>query len=204
MNSTIFSMLALLLMPLCLLAQVRTWTDTQGRSFEGLLLGYDENEVRIERTSDKRQFKLPRNKLSAEDNAYLDLRTQEAALEELLADAPKSFDEAFEKTIDDRMPMLVFYLNAGGADEFNRLLARQLTNPDFQALIEDEAFIVVIRDKNVDLEGLLYRYGNNGKPCMAFVKDTRTYGLRNFEAMSSDRFVKVVKDMFKEYNQSNY
>ncbi|MBK8091685.1 MAG: prolyl oligopeptidase family serine peptidase [Verrucomicrobiaceae bacterium] len=50
----------------------RTWTSSDGKSkFEGNLLEFSETEVRIRRSADFNQFKLPLDKLSAEDQAHV-------------------------------------------------------------------------------------------------------------------------------------
>jgi predicted peptidase len=50
----------------------RTWTSSDGKSsFEGKLMEFSETEVRIRRSADFNEFKLPLDKLSAEDQAHI-------------------------------------------------------------------------------------------------------------------------------------
>ncbi|MBL9133662.1 MAG: prolyl oligopeptidase family serine peptidase [Verrucomicrobiaceae bacterium] len=50
----------------------RTWTSSDGKAkFQGSLLEFSEKEVRIQRTSDFNQFKLPLDKLSPEDQDHV-------------------------------------------------------------------------------------------------------------------------------------
>lgn len=50
----------------------RAWTSADGKSkFEGNLIEFSEKEVRIRRSADFNQFKVPLDRLSAEDQAYI-------------------------------------------------------------------------------------------------------------------------------------
>ena len=50
----------------------RAWTSADGKSkFEGNLMEFSEKEVRIRRSADFNQFKVPLDRLSAEDQAYI-------------------------------------------------------------------------------------------------------------------------------------
>ena len=50
----------------------RVWTAADGTSkFEGNLIEFSDKEVRIRRSADFNQFKVPLNRLSAEDQAYI-------------------------------------------------------------------------------------------------------------------------------------
>jgi len=54
---------------LCL--QARTWTDQQGRSFEGQMIDGDIDTVRIRRDADQQTFDLALDRLSKEDQKYV-------------------------------------------------------------------------------------------------------------------------------------
>jgi predicted peptidase len=50
----------------------RAWTSADGKSkFEGNLIEFSDKEVRIRRSADFNQFKVPLDRLSAEDQAYI-------------------------------------------------------------------------------------------------------------------------------------
>lgn len=50
----------------------RTWTSSDGKAkFQGSLIEFSEKEVRIQRSSDFNQFKLPLDKLSKDDQDYV-------------------------------------------------------------------------------------------------------------------------------------
>lgn len=50
----------------------RAWTSADGKSkFEGNLMEFSDKEVRIRRSADFNQFKVPLDRLSAEDQAYI-------------------------------------------------------------------------------------------------------------------------------------
>lgn len=184
-------------------AQTRTWTDKQGRGFEGLLLRYDDESVFIERTSDKRQFTLQRSTLSDADNVFLDELDRRERLKEFLKDTPTNYDDAFEKSVDDQVPMLIFYRNGAGYVEFEAMVAKFLTDPQFQERIKDKLFVVVVKDKDVSLEGLIHSHvDNSSNACMSLIKETRVYGNRSFVDMPTDRFLEHVDSLWKDYNQS--
>ncbi|WP_269540669.1 hypothetical protein [Cerasicoccus fimbriatus] len=184
-------------------AQTRTWTDKQGRGFEGLLLRHDKESVFVERTSDKRQFTLPRSTLSDADNVFLDELDRQERLKEFLKDTPTNYDDAFEKSVDEQMPMLIFYRNGAGYAEFDAMVAKFLTDPQFQERIKDKLFVVVVKDKDVSLEGLIYSHvDNSSNACMSLIKETRVYGNRSFVDMPTDRFLDSVDGLWKNYNQS--
>ena len=52
-------------------AAPRTWTSSDGKSFQGELVEAGEKEVRIKRASDFQIFKLPLERLSAEDQKFV-------------------------------------------------------------------------------------------------------------------------------------
>jgi len=53
-------------------AAPRTWTSSDGKSkFEGSVMEFSEKEVRIRRSKDLNEFKVPVEKLSAEDQGYV-------------------------------------------------------------------------------------------------------------------------------------
>lgn len=191
------------ILPCALSAQTRTWTDTQGRSFEGLLLGYDDEFARIERTSDKRQFKLPRENLSEADNAFLDQLQRQERLETFLKDTPKTFDDAYDLSVDDDTPVFIFYRNGAVLSEFDARVEKFLTDPDFQAFIKDKAKIAVIRQKDDNFEAIAQTYVNTtDRPCMLVIKGFRNYSLRGFIDMPMEKFHEHVQDMYKTYDES--
>ncbi|TAG33623.1 MAG: hypothetical protein EAZ36_00410 [Verrucomicrobia bacterium] len=57
----------------------RSWTDAEGRTLEASLVRADSASVIVRRTSDAREFTLPRARLSAGDLAYIDQRATSAS-----------------------------------------------------------------------------------------------------------------------------
>lgn len=198
-------LLALLLLPCLIAAQTREWTDTQGRSFEGLLLGDDGQNVRIERSSDKQVFKLPRKSLSDSDNAYLDQLKQKERVDQLLKDIPKTYDEANELSVDKDVPVYIFYRNSGSPSEFDGLVAKLVVDPGFQEYIKDKAKVAVVRDKDVNFEAIAAGFINNSdRPCMLIIKGFRSYSIRTFSDTTPEQFRELAKEMYTAYDQSIY
>ncbi|WP_309400871.1 hypothetical protein [Cerasicoccus maritimus] len=203
---SIFSLLiCLLAFPLCLSAASRTWTDTQGRSFEGILLQYDDETALIERTADKRQFKLPLKSLSAGDNAYIANLINQEHLEKVMKDLPKDFNEAFEKSVDENIPMLVFYRNQETEAGFDQLVAKFVTDPKFQAKYQDKVLIVLVREKNVEVEELVGAHvHHSSSACISIMRESRSYGSRGLSNKSPEAFLKDVDYLWSRYDQSIY
>lgn len=81
------SFLSLLILPAS--AQKRAWTSADGRStFEGELMEFSATEVRIKRTADFQTFKVPLDKLSETDQAYVKGLLREQARDAGLKDGP--------------------------------------------------------------------------------------------------------------------
>lgn len=192
--------------PLIASAQVRTWTNTEGQSFEGLLLRFDEKEVYIERTSDKRQFSLPRTSLSAADNAYLDQRLTQQRVEEFLKDVPKTWDAGYNKCIKEDMPALVFYRGGMGQSEFDALVAKHLTDPKLQEIIKGKVFLVIIPDDDTEFEGQLgasYTAYEDYAIC-AIIKEYKNYTVRVWRDAEPEAFQTAIKEDLVAYDKSVY
>ncbi|GHC05456.1 hypothetical protein [Cerasicoccus arenae] len=188
-----------------LLAQSRNWTDKEGRSFEGLMISYDAEFVRIERSDDKRQFKLERTKLSAADNVYLDELIRKELVEKFLKDVPDTYSKAYDKSIKEEMPALIFYRNQGGYAEFDALIEKFLIDPKFQEKIKDRAFIAIVREKDTDLEGVIMDYVTTSqRPCMSIIKEHRYYGNRVFANTTKQGFLDNVDLLLKHADESIY
>lgn len=90
MNSRLFSaglVLVFLLTPA--LAEKRAWTSSDGQStFEGELLEFSATEVRIKRSADFQTFKVPLDKLSETDQAFVRNLLREEARNAGLRDGP--------------------------------------------------------------------------------------------------------------------
>lgn len=81
------SFLSLLILPAS--AQKRAWTSADGKStFEGELMEFSATEVRIKRTADFQTFKVPLDKLSETDQAYVNGLLREQARDAGLKDGP--------------------------------------------------------------------------------------------------------------------
>jgi len=180
----------------------RDWTDKQGRSFEALLLSYDDEFVRVERTSDKRQFKLPRNSLSEVDNAYLDGLQRAELIEKILKDVPKTYDDAHELSVDEDMPVFIFYRNGASSGEFDGLVEKFAIAPEFQEYLKDKALLSVISQNDVNFEAIAQSYiSNSDRPCMIIIKGYRTHSLRALSDTDIDAFMENVKAMYKQYDE---
>jgi hypothetical protein len=68
-----------------------TLTDTQGREIQATIIEVTENTVKIRRTSDRLETKIPLNMLSAEDAAFCNYLREQAAKKE--ATKPATSDE---------------------------------------------------------------------------------------------------------------
>lgn len=179
----------------------RNWTDKQGRSFEGLLLTYDDEFVRVERTDDKRQFKLPRKNLSDADNAFLDGLRRQERVEKFLKDIPQTFDDAFDASVDDDMPVYIFYRNGASAGEFDGLVEKFVAEPRFQEFIKDKALVAVLREKDDGFEAAAHTYVNNSdRPCVIIIKGYRNHSLRSFTDTTMEQFMENMKELYKDYD----
>jgi len=70
-------------------AEKRAWTSADGKStFEGELMEFSATEVRIKRTADFQTFKVPLDKLSETDQAYVKGLLREQARDAGLQDGP--------------------------------------------------------------------------------------------------------------------
>lgn len=70
-------------------AEKRAWTSADGKStFEGELMEFSATEVRIKRTADIQTFKVPLDKLSETDQAYVKGLLREQARDAGLQDGP--------------------------------------------------------------------------------------------------------------------
>ncbi|WP_269540670.1 hypothetical protein [Cerasicoccus fimbriatus] len=144
--------LTILLWACALSAQTRTWTDAEGRSFEGVLLSHTPMTVFIERTSDKRQFTIERSKLSQADNDFLDEMDRQQRVKEFLAKTPDSFEDAVKLSERKKLPAFIVYRNQEPEDKFLAAVDRLLDQPEFQAKIKGRAVLVVITQREDDLE----------------------------------------------------
>jgi hypothetical protein len=57
-------------------AETRTWTDRAGRQFEGQFIGYDDGQIQVKRSSDGMVFRLPLERFSDADQAFVKSRVQ--------------------------------------------------------------------------------------------------------------------------------
>jgi hypothetical protein len=71
--------LTICILSLSCLLQARTWTDNQGRSFEGDLVSTSQSEVTIQRSSDEASLTIPKNILSQADQIYLQELSQNSS-----------------------------------------------------------------------------------------------------------------------------
>lgn len=133
-------------------AQTRTWTDVEGRSFEGVMLSHTQMTVFIERTSDKRQFTIERSKLSQADNDFLNEMDRQQRVKEFLAKTPDSFEDAVKLSERKKLPALIIYRNQEPEDKFLAAVDRLLDQPEFQAKIKGRAVLVVITQHDEELE----------------------------------------------------
>lgn len=85
----VFTLFLISFLASSLQAEKRAWTSADGKStFEGELMEFSATEVRIKRTADFQTFKVPLDKLSETDQAYVKGLLREQARDAGLQDGP--------------------------------------------------------------------------------------------------------------------
>lgn len=78
---------------------LRTWTASDGRTMEGILLKRFEDAVVVRREADQREFTIPLANLSAEDHAYVK-RTEMSVIKKVDAKALEKLINSLPKVIE--------------------------------------------------------------------------------------------------------
>jgi len=150
------SFLSLLILPAS--AEKRAWTSADGKStFEGELMEFSASEVRIKRAADFQTFKVPLDKLSETDQAYVKGLLREQARDAGLKDGPlaKLVTGAFVKNTSaeglnyqlygnprwkatERFPLVIWLHGAGQSGSDNEAQMGGATKPFTEEANQEE------------------------------------------------------------------
>lgn len=147
-----------LLTVIAALAEGRTWTDKEGRQFEGKLESVNERFVHIRRASDNKVFQVDRSLLSGADQKFLGLIELDNEIATFLKKHPSTLESSTNLSKRESLPVMAFYIGKSSKQKFNEHVYKYLMHEKFLARVKNDAVVAIIYEKEPNLDKMIERY----------------------------------------------
>ena len=146
MKSTLAALVALSILSQSLVLS-KTWTDKDGRQFDGKLESLDTNNVSIRRETDNKRFTIDRAILSDQDQQYLEEYETKNEVLEFIEQYPSTLDDSIKLSIRKNLPSVIFYQASSSQVDYFSFIKNYMMNEEFEKITKRRAILAFVTEK---------------------------------------------------------